>query len=348
MSKFYDGSELLSHSNYDIFFSLGGRFIGKSTFFQRYGIRHFIKYGEKFGIIVKYQDDFKTFAKNYYSEEWMNQWYPDYEILFKMDTYYIKKKNEEEWRLCGYAIALNKNAAVKSTTTYHDVINLIFEEFIPLEDRYIGNASDPEKEPKLLTSIYQTIARGQKGKHTRRVRLFCISNNYTMNNPYFTRFGILNMVTNNPNSVYQRFYKYDKKNLHYVLEFSQIDPGSVGIEADEEDSGKLFIDFRNELKLVNKTQKLKNPDIVLTFDNKYIIGISRYNESLATYQIKKFDAENIPAFSCSNIRKADISHIKALKGTRTYQQIERLFNTNSMYYDKLESYIHLTNILAYC
>ena len=358
---FYDGSELLSRSKYDIFFSLGGRNIGKSTFWQRFVLRHFIKYGEKFGIIVKYKDDFSTFCANYFSQEWMDKMFKrkgadssDYEIDFKRGKYFIRKKSDKlseddmksGWVQCGYAIALNMNATLKSTTTFQDIDNLLFEEFMPLEDRYIGSVKDPEKEPKLLQSIYQTIARGNKGEHTRRVRLICISNNYTMNNPYFTRFNILNMVTSNPNSIYQQFYTYDKGDLHYALEFSQLEPEKTGIEADEEDTGVKFSDFRNELHITK--DKPKRPFIQLTFDGKYILNVCNYNESIVVYKGDKIiDPINIPVYSCSKFKSKEAFGMKVFKSHTLYKEIVTLFELNNMYYDKLESFIQLTNILAW-
>ena len=346
MSKFYDGSELLSRSKYDIFFSLGGRNIGKSTFWQRYIMRHFIKYKEKFIIIVKYKDDLSTFAANYFSQDWMDKWYPDYDILYKRGKYYIKLKTDDKFEQCGYALALNMNASLKSTTTFQDASNVLFEEFMPLEDKYIGSAKDPEKEPKLLTSVYQTIARGNKGEHTRKVRLICISNNYSMNNPYFTYFGILNMVTSNPNSIYQQFYTYDKGNLHYALEFSQLQPEMTGIEADEEATGVKFSDYRNELKY--SKDRPKKPIIQLTFDNKYFINIARYNDSIICYYDKKvIDPNNIVCYTCSKFKNKDMLGMKLLKNNDLYKIIVTLFERNDIYYDKLETFIHLTNILAW-
>lgn len=352
--EFYDGSELLSRSQYDIFFSLGGRNIGKSTFFQKFIFRDFIKKNKLFGIIVKYEDDLSTFAANYFSQFWMDKWYSDYEMLYKRGKYYTRKKSDKKnikdtktgWKLCGYAIALNKNASIKSTTTYQDIDNLLFEEFMPLEDRYIGSAKDPYKEPKLLQSVYQSIARGEKGKRTRRVRLICISNNYTMNNPYFNYFGILNMVTTNPNSIYQRFYTYDKGNLHYALEFSQLKPESTGIETDDESYGIQFRDYRNELKTTK--DKPKRPFMQFTFDNKYYVSIANYNDSLIAYQTKiTNDPNNVLVYSCANYKTKEAMSMSSCKNSDLYRIIKNVYDKNIMYYDKLETFIQLTNILAW-
>ena len=352
MSKFYDGSELLSRNKYKIFFSLGGRNIGKSTFWQRFIIRHFIKKKEKFIIIVKYKDDLNTFAANYFSQEWMDKWYPDYNIKYQRGKYYIRKKEnmedvEKGWQHCGYAIALNMNASLKSTTTFQDASNILFEEFMPLEDKYIGSAKDPEKEPKLLVSVYQTIARGEKGKHIRDVRLICISNNYTMNNPYFTYFNILPMVTSNPNSIYQRFYTYDKGNLHYVLEFSQLDPEMTGIEADEESTGVKFSDFRNDLHIIKKLN-IKKCMLQLTFDNKYYVNIANFNNSIICYKGDHvIDSDKILCYTCSKFKNKETIGIDVFKKSDSYKVIKTLFESNTIFYDKLETFIHLTNILAY-
>ena len=354
MNKFYDGSELLSRSKYNIFFSLGGRNIGKSTFYQRLAIRGFLKKQKKFGIIVKFKDDLTSFAPNYFSDVWMNNWYPDYEIMYKRCRYYIRKKSDKKddddcktgWKQCGYAIALAMNATIKSTTKYQDIDLLLFEEFMPLDDRYIGSSKDPEKEPKLLQSVYQSIARGLKGKHTRDVILICISNNYTMNNPYFTFFKILEMVTKNPNSIYQRFYTYDDKVLHYALEFSQLEPEKTGIETDDESFGVKFSDFRHELKITK--DKPKKVIIQLTFDSRYIISVAKYNDSLIVYKDRMTsDPDNIVVYSCSKFKSREMLGIKLFKVHDFYNIIVRMFEGNYLYYDSLETYIQLTNILAF-
>ena len=348
MSKFYDGSGLLSHSQYKIFFSLGGRNIGKSTFWQRFVINHFIKYNEKFGIIVKYKDDLNTFGANYFSQDWMDKWFPDYDIMFKQGKYLLKEKNGNNWQLAGYCLALSMNASLKSTTTFQDIDNLLFEEFMPLEDRYIGSAKDPEKEPKLLTSVYQTIARGSKDKHTRKVRLICISNNYTMNNPYFTYFNILDMVSNNPNSIYQQYYTYDKGELHYCLEFSQLEPEMTGIEAEEQATGVKFSDFRNDLHYI-KQPNIKDNSVILqlTFDGKYIVNIAGYNNSIIAYKGTKFVDADIIKVSCSKIKNKECWGMKAFKNLDSYKALVKAFEKNTIYYDNLQTFIQLTNILAW-
>ena len=355
MSKFYDGSELLSRSKYKIFFSLGGRNIGKSTDFQKRAIRGFIKKRRKFGIIVKFQDDVEDFAANYFSDKWMNTWYPDFEIMFKggkCRTYYMRKKSDKTnkddkksgWKECGYAFILNKSSTYKSTTKYQDVSFLLYEEFMPLNNRYIKKAKEPELEAKLLIELYQTIARGDKNKHTRKVTLICISNNYTLNNQYFTHFHILNMITKNPNSVYQRFYTYDDDKLHYALEFSQIQPELTGIETDEEALGIQFKDFRNQLKLTK--DRPKKIIMQLTFNNEYIINIASYNDSLICYEGDK-DVICDLCYTCSPFKFKDRLGIKIFKGSDKYRILCKMFERNDLYYDKLETFINLTNILAF-
>lgn len=356
MKKFYDGSELLSRSKYNIFISLGGRNIGKSTFWQRYIIRKFIKKKEKFIIIVKYDNDLENdgFAANYFSDSWMEKWYKDFEIVYSKKKYFIRnkkdKKDEEDkksgWQLAGYAVALNKNASLKSTTTFQDATNILFEEFMPLENKYIGSKREPEKEPKLLASVYQTIARGEKGKQTRKCRLILISNNYTFNNPYFTYFKILKMVTENPNSIFQRFYEYNDSKLHYALEFSQYEPEIIGIEADDEALGIRFQDFRNDLRITK--DKPKKILFQLTFDEKTILNIAQYNEALIVFQTKNtIQDSDVICYSCSMFKNKKAFSIRVFKNREISRILINLYEKNLLYYDKLDTFINLTNILAF-
>ena len=168
-----------------------------------------------------------------------------------------------------------------------------------------------------------------------------------MNNPYFTYFNILNMVTSNKNSVYQQFYTYDKGDLHYALEFSQLEPEMTGIEGDDSAAGVQFADFRNDLHYINGN-KPKEPEVQVMFDESYVINIARYNNSLCCWKDAKNKIyPNICSYSCGKYKRYDIMSMNALKKEEFYKQLTYLFQTNMLYYDKLETFIHLTNILAY-
>lgn len=350
---FYCKDGLMSYaSKYDILICMGGRFIGKSTEWQRFIISEFISKGKKFGIVKATEAALKEFAPDYWSKEWMEKWFPNYELMYKQKRYFIRKKDEgqsdkEGWEEAGYSFFLSRTSK-KSTTTGQDIDYLLFEEFTNQEGVYLGNSKDNLKEPELLISLYQTLARGQKGKSTRHLKLIMLSNLYSINNPYFQKFDILNMITSNPNSIYQRFYKYDKGKLHYVLEFPQLKPKEEIIAADELDEGIKFQDYRNELKFT--TDKPKKLYLQLTFDNKYIINISKYNDSIICFKDKNnkiVDDDDTMCFTCSKFKTADAMGINVFKNNALYKTIKTLFEKNKIYYDKLETFIQLTNILAY-
>lgn len=347
---FYCKDGLMSYaSRYNILICMGGRFIGKSTEWQRAVLKNFIKKGWKFGVVKNTEKALAEFAPDYWSKDWMEKWFPNFELKYKSKTYYLRRKRDgqkdnEDWVECGYAFYLSRTSK-KSTTKGQDIKWLIFEEFTNQEGVYLGNSQDREKEPALLMSLYQTLARGEKGASSRDMKLIMLSNLYSIDNPYFTAWGILPMITSSKNGIYQRFYTYDKGNLHYVIEFPQLRPNKAIMAATENDEGIKFQDYRHELKLV-KNPNNKEIILQLTLDNNRLLSIARFNESLICFAAKK-RVEKALCFSCSRFKGKGMIGMNLLKREPIYDVIKRAFEDNGMYYDKLESFIYLTNILAY-
>lgn len=346
---FYCKDGIMSYlSHYDIAICMGGRDIGKSTEWQRFIIKEFIEKGKKFGVVKATEKGLAEFAPHYWSEEWMDKWFPNYQLKYKKKTFYIRRKNEaqkdnENWEECGYGYYLSRTYG-KSTTQGQDIDYLLFEEFTNQEGVYLGNAENREKEPAQLLSLYITLNRGAKGKHTRHLKLIMLSNLYSLNNPYFTYLKALDMITNNPNGIYQRFYKYNKKGLRYVLEFVQIPPPKELIAADDNDKGYYFQDYRNSLHILK--DKLKECYVQFTFDEKKYINVNYYNDGLAMWMTDKASDEDILIYSCSKYKSINrkIYGIDML----TRQELvlyKKIFSMNKIWYDKLETYILWTNIL---
>lgn len=337
-------------SKYNIGMIMGGRFIGKSTDWQIFFMKIMIR-GVKIGVVKPTDRALSLWAKKYWSPSWMNEWFPRYEFKYKAGKFFIRKKrpdqeNNEGWKECGYGYDLNHTMDTKSITEGQDIKWLLFEEFTNRAGKYLGNAENRLEEPEALMELYQSLARGKKGKNTRDLKLVMISNLYHLDNPYFIYFNALSMVTNSKNSIFQRFYTYDKGKLKYFIEFPQLKPIESIMAADEKDEGIKFQDFRNELKY--SKDKPNKPLIQVTFDGKNIINIARYNETLICYRVKKIiDPINIPVYSCSQYKVKNVFSMKILKSQSFYDTLFKLFERNELYYDKLETFIQMTNILAW-
>lgn len=314
-------------------------------------------------MIVRYDSDLTITAGDYYSQNWIDEHFNGkYEIKFKVNgktalgEFYIRKKSDKlsdddmktGWRLCGYATSLSTQHKKKSTVTLHEPINYFMEEAMNLNEDYIGSAKDPDKEARLLVSLMQTAARGNKDQRTRKVRLFIISNLYKLDNPYFRYFNVLPMISQSKNGVYQRFYKYDKGDLHYIIEFSQLKPKSIGLEADENDFGYNFQDFRNELHYIKKSNlKNRKPLFYLTFDNKTVLGVAKYNRSILVWNVKGKIEEGKRVYSCSEYKHKDVRSVAVFKKGQAYKELKEKFLDNKLTYDKMETFINLQLILNY-
>ena len=205
--KYYNANELLSR-HHTINMICGDRFGGKSTCIQRYAIKRAIKFikgndkGGQFAVLVRYDKDKKLLCETYFDNT-MLMWYSDYELKYTRGQFLLKRKDEELWKVVGYAFALNE-ATKRKSTSYPFITTMILEEFMNLEDKYIKSKSNAELEVELLISLYSTIARGN-GKQVRDdVKVFLISNNFYINNPYFKYFGLIEKIVKNP---FKRFYE---------------------------------------------------------------------------------------------------------------------------------------------
>ena len=338
--KFYNADEIMSR-HYALMMICGDRSAGKTTCIQRHIIRKAIKKNEQFCIIVRYDKDHKELCETYFDNT-MDMFYKDYILEYKTKKFYLSKKtNPNDKKLVGYCFALNM-ATKKKSTSYPYITTMLFEEFTNIEDKYIRNQNNPELEVELLLSLYSTIARGG-GKQLRdNVRIFMISNNYYLNNPYFRYFRLIDKIVSNP---FKRFYTTD--NPRAILEVTH-NQNELKYEMARDDTmmASNFTDLRNEL---NIAKNITNKKIILqlTIDNKIFYSLANFNETLLFYKDKKKDKELI--FSCSDIKKKDIMSIVTLKRqcSDIYNNILNHFNNNWLYYDSVETYIAIYNIFSY-
>ena len=343
-TKYYNLSEILSRHQ-TINMICGDRFGGKSTSVQRYTIKRAIEFlkhnakGGQFAVLVRYDKDKKLLCETYF-ENTMLMWYSDYELRYYRGLFQMRLKDTEEWTTVGYAFALNE-ATKRKSTSYPFIKTIILEEFMNLEDKYIKSKSNAELEVELLISLYSTIARGN-GKQVRDdVKVFLISNNFYINNPYFRYFGLIDKIIKNP---FKRFYEQNFS-PRIIVEMTHNDV-KLNIGRDEVNKGNKFIDLQNQLKYATNIST-KNIIFQLSLDNKEFINIAPYNDSNVVFTNGDKPRPNIMTFSCSEIKRTNILSIKTFKQMDAYKKLVESFNNNFLYYDKLDTYITLYNILNF-
>lgn len=187
-NKYYDGTKLLSIKDLngrkpEIYIVTTNRTGGKTTYFGRLCVNRFLKYGEKFALLYRY---------NYELDDCADKFFKDIKGLF------FKGKEMTSKRLasgifhelflddvsCGYAISINSSDQIKKYShLFSDVQRMLFDEFQSETNKYCSD------EVKKFISIHQSIARGQ-GEQVRHVPVFMLSNPVSMINPYYLEMGI--------------------------------------------------------------------------------------------------------------------------------------------------------------
>lgn len=101
MGDFYNGNKLLTTKDInnlpaEISISIGNRSGGKTTFFNKWFVKRYIKHLEKFILVFRYQNELERSFDNF-SAKILN-WFPNTNFTSKIDNnflanYYINEKN---------------------------------------------------------------------------------------------------------------------------------------------------------------------------------------------------------------------------------------------------------------
>jgi len=189
---YYNYSRLLSYNGvYN--FAVGGRGIGKTYGAKKMLIRNYIRKGEQFVFLRRYEDEL-TAAKSTFANDVMRE-FPKEKFRVKGNQFEMVtattggEVNEktgkpspvvEEWSIVGYFLVLSKAQDYKGTS-FPRVTTMIFDEFI-IEKGFKRYLPD---EHIVFNNLYSTIDR-----NTNRVRVFFLANSVSINNPYFDEYEI--------------------------------------------------------------------------------------------------------------------------------------------------------------
>lgn len=187
-TNYYDGTKLLSLKDIngkkpEVFMCTSNRSAGKTTYFNRLVVNRFIKRGEKFALLYRFNYEldgcdekfFKDIKELFFSEY-------DMTAAKKMNGIYQELYLNEE--PCGYAISINSADQLKRNShLFSDIDNIVFDEFQSEQNHYC------DKEVEKFISIHNSIARGH-GKQSRYVPVYMISNPVTILNPYYVAMDI--------------------------------------------------------------------------------------------------------------------------------------------------------------
>lgn len=167
----YDVNSTLSH-NCLLNFVVGPRGVGKTYSCKNRVIRNFLRKGEQFVYLRRYETEIKKDKIEKFFDD-IEYCYSDHGFAVKDGKFYIDGK------VAGYYLPLSKASQVKSVP-YPQVSMIIFDEFIIDQGmiRYLPN------EVITFNEMYSTIAR------LRDVTVLFLSNAITFTNPYFLFFDL--------------------------------------------------------------------------------------------------------------------------------------------------------------
>lgn len=185
---YYDGTKLLSLKDAngqkpEVYFCVGNRTAGKTTYFNRWLVKKFKRDGEKFVLLYRTITEIKDVERSFF-QDISGLFFPADEMTAKPILNGHAKELFLNGDSCGFAIPLNSSNTIKKNSHFFNhVSRIFFDEFQSETNTYV---------PRELTkfkSIHTSIARGQ-GKQVRYVPVILCSNAVSLLNPYFVDAGI--------------------------------------------------------------------------------------------------------------------------------------------------------------
>lgn len=175
-SIFYDIGRTLTH-NCLFNFIIGNRGGGKTYAFKKWAIKDFLKNGNQFIYLRRYETEIKEVKTKFFNDIIANNEFPEVEFSIVGNTAKINGK------VAGYFLTLSK-AKIHKSTSYPYVNKIGFDEFIIEKGvyRYLENEVDA------FNDLYETVARPGTGHMD--VLVFFLSNAVTITNPYFLYYDL--------------------------------------------------------------------------------------------------------------------------------------------------------------
>lgn len=181
-NDYFDGSKIIAIDKDknglrpEIFAVDGNRTSGKTTYFGRWFVNRFKKYGEKFIILKRWDNQLPTVSSKFF---------PVLQRLFFPNDVFTSQKRDNgayyELYLndvsCGYAISINGADKVKENShLMQDAKRMLFDEF--QTTKYVPGEVDK------FVSIHASIARGDY-EFTRYCPVYMVCNHVSSLNPYY-------------------------------------------------------------------------------------------------------------------------------------------------------------------
>lgn len=194
-ANYYDGTKLLSMKDLngqtpEIFMCTSNRTGGKSTYFGRLMVNRFLKKGEKFGLLYRFNYELKDVPDKFF-KVLAELFFPNHIMTSKSRADGIYHDLFIDDVHCGYAISINSADKIKTLSgLFSDIQSILFDEFQSESNHYCND------EVKKFISVHTSIARGNK-KQVRYVPVYMLANPVTTINPYYVEMNISSRLHEN-------------------------------------------------------------------------------------------------------------------------------------------------------
>lgn len=327
-TEFWNIRNVLSRQalfNFIISFRGGGKTFGC----KKYAIDNFLKTGEQFIYLRRYETDLEKAKKEFLTDLIIKfpKLFQEHKIIIKGDKLFIDEKT------AGFFIPLSKAGSYKSTA-FPNVTLIIYDEFLIDRDsfqKYIP------REPYKFNDFYSTVARVGTGHPD--VIVFFLGNAISLINPYFSAYNIslpykkdIKLFANNEILV-QIFNspelqeKQAKSRFGQIMKATNKDYFNYAFNGNFNDNNREFV-----------KKKDFNYKFYFTFvyNNKYFGVWSDYNNSqfIISYDyVKTFPL----IFACSyQDMQPNFIMINKLKKSTHWQNLFHAFNTGQLYFENVD------------
>lgn len=174
---FMDFNKILSYNSY-LNFIVGERGVGKTYGAKKYLFKHFLKTGKRFIYLRRYKAELEEATmKNkegiFFEQIKDDEIVKNHKFRNNNKTCYIDNK------ICGYFYTLSTSLISKSSV-FTDVDVIIFDEVFIAK----GNYHYISKEVYHFLEFIESVGR------LKDIKVFCLANAISMNNPYFKEFNL--------------------------------------------------------------------------------------------------------------------------------------------------------------
>lgn len=319
---FYKLKKTASH-NAVLNFVLSSRGEGKTTEALRQSIKDWREHGYRFVLIRRTKDEGQAIRKVIFDDLVELKVVKTGEFYtYGSYIYQMPQTKEGKPELCGYLLSINVDASRKSRK-FMNIRNIIYDEFIPENNKYIPN------EQRLFVSLITTIIR-----YNEKARIFCLANTITAYSPYFETFGLVNnpdlefIKSNNNQALIHNFRSEGIRELKKQQRwYKLLDDTIYGKYVND---NVPLLDNNSFITLLKEPSKEAIYSVIATSDFSFTLWFS--NRKNITW-ICPGIAKTCQIYNITNT----IRNATNIRASRVLKKLEDMLSKGSVFFDSLET-----------